>query len=67
MPVVIIMLAISVFWVVDKRGIEFYQFTLGGTAETDSRLGERLGPAIAKDEVANTIENILDVYLDQRP
>ena len=51
---------------VDKRGIEFYQFTLGGTAETDSRLGERLGPAIAKDEVANTIENILDVYLDQR-
>ncbi len=51
---------------VDKRGSEFYQFTLGGTAETDSRLGERLGPAIAKDEVANTIENILDVYLDQR-
>ena len=51
---------------VDKRGTEFYQFTLGGTAETDSRLGERLGPAIAKDEVANTIENILNVYLDQR-
>lgn len=51
---------------VDKRGTEFYQFTLGGTAETDSRLGDRLGPAVAKDEVANTIENILDVYLDQR-
>ena len=51
---------------VDKRGIEFYQFTLGGTAETDSRLGDRLGPAVAKDQVANTIENILDVYLDQR-
>ncbi len=51
---------------VDKRGIEFYQFTLGGTAETDSKLGDRLGPAVAKDEVANTIENILDVYLAQR-
>ncbi len=51
---------------VDKRGSEFYQFTLGGTAETDSRLGDRLGPAVAKDLVANTIENILDVYLAQR-
>ncbi len=51
---------------VDKKGTEFYQFTLGGTAETDSQLGERLGPAIAKDEVANTIEDILDVYLNER-
>ncbi len=51
---------------VDKKGTEFYQFTLGGTAETDSKLGVRLGPAIAKDEVANTIESILDVYLNQR-
>ena len=51
---------------VDKKGTEFYQFTLGGTAETDSRLGDRLGPAIAKNEVANTIENILNVYLEQR-
>jgi len=51
---------------VDKKGTEFYQFTLGGSAENDSRLGERLGPAIAKDEVANTIEDILDVYLSER-
>ncbi len=51
---------------VDKKGVEFYQFTLGGSAETDSRLGDRLGPAIAKEKVADTIEKILEVYLSNR-
>jgi sulfite reductase (NADPH) hemoprotein beta-component len=51
---------------VDKKGAEFYQLTLGGTAENDAALGDRLGPAIAKDKVADTIEKILDVYVEQR-
>ena len=51
---------------VDKKGVEFYQFTLGGTAENDAALGDRLGPAIEKDKVADTIEKILDVYVEQR-
>jgi len=51
---------------VDKKGVEFYQLTLGGTAENDAALGDRLGPAIAKEKVADTIAKILDVYVEQR-
>ncbi|MCH9698100.1 MAG: nitrite/sulfite reductase [Gammaproteobacteria bacterium] len=51
---------------VDKKGEEWYQITLGGSSENDARLGDRLGPAIAKDEVVNSISTILDTYLQQR-
>ncbi len=51
---------------VDKKGKEFYQLTLGGAAGNHARLGDRLGPAIAKDDVAETIDKILQVYLEQR-
>ncbi len=51
---------------VDKKGQEFYQLTLGGAAGNQARLGDRLGPAIAKNEVAETIDKILQVYLEQR-
>jgi sulfite reductase (NADPH) hemoprotein beta-component len=51
---------------VDKKGVEFYQLTLGGSAEEDARLGDRLGRAVAKEEVADVIGKILDVYVEQR-
>ena len=51
---------------VDKKGLEFYQLTLGGTAENDAALGDRLGPAIEKEKVADTIEKILQVYIEHR-
>ncbi len=51
---------------VDKKGKEFYQLTLGGAAGNNARLGDRLGPAIAKENVAETIDEILQVYLDRR-
>jgi len=51
---------------VDKKGVEFYQLTLGGSAENDAAIGDRLGPAIEKEKVADTIGKILDVYLEQR-
>ena len=51
---------------VDKKGKEFYQLTLGGAAGNQARLGDRLGPAIEKDNVAETIDKILQVYLEQR-
>jgi sulfite reductase (NADPH) hemoprotein beta-component len=31
---------------VDKKGEEWYQFTLGGSSDTDAAIGERLGRAI---------------------
>ncbi|MBL4762440.1 MAG: nitrite/sulfite reductase, partial [Gammaproteobacteria bacterium] len=51
---------------VDKKGKEFYQFTLGGSAGNNTSLGQRLGRAIEHDAVAETIEKILSVYVDER-
>lgn len=51
---------------VDKKGEEFYQLTLGGSAANDAALGDRLGPAIAKQDVADTIGRILEVYVEYR-
>ncbi|KAB7622647.1 nitrite/sulfite reductase [Alkalilimnicola sp. S0819] len=51
---------------VDKKGEEFYQLTLGGSSANDSALGDRLGPAIAKAEVAEALARILQVYVARR-
>lgn len=51
---------------VDKKGVEWYQLTLGGSSENEAALGERLGPALAKDQVTNAVTTILDVYIKQR-
>ncbi len=51
---------------VDKKGVEWYQFTLGGFSETEAKLGQRLGRAIAKADVADTVEKIAQVYIEQR-
>ena len=51
---------------VDKKGAEWYQLTLGGSSENEAAIGERLGPAVAKDQVTQAITTILDVYIKQR-
>lgn len=51
---------------VDKSGEEWYQITLGGSANERAALGEVIGPSVAKAEVANTIARILDVYVERR-
>ena len=51
---------------VDKKGEEFYQLTLGGSSENDASLGDRLGPGIAKEDVADTIAKLLEVYVENR-
>ncbi len=51
---------------VDKKGQEFYQVQLGGNDEMDTRLANVLGPSFGRDEMPTVIENILEVYLDNR-
>jgi sulfite reductase (NADPH) hemoprotein beta-component len=51
---------------VDKKGTEWYQLTLGGSSENNATIGERLGPAVAKDQITQAIVTILDVYIKQR-
>ncbi len=51
---------------VDKKGEEWYQITVGGSAEERTRLGRKIGPSVPKAEVARTVAAILDVYLAHR-
>ena len=51
---------------INKRGEEFYQIMLGGSAEDDASLGKWLGPAIAKDAVCDALEAVLQTYVEER-
>jgi sulfite reductase (NADPH) hemoprotein beta-component len=47
---------------VDKHGEEWYQISLGGSANGFTALGEVIGPSVPQSEVAPTIERIVEVY-----
>ncbi|RLA47586.1 MAG: nitrite/sulfite reductase [Gammaproteobacteria bacterium] len=51
---------------VDKKGLEFYQIQLGGSAGSDAALGSVLGPSFFASEVPEVIAKILQVYVDHR-
>ncbi|MGA8261109.1 MAG: nitrite/sulfite reductase [Arenicellales bacterium] len=51
---------------VDKHGEEWYQITLGGRADDAAAIGDRIGPSVPKEAVADTIEQILNVYIGRR-
>jgi len=51
---------------VDKKGEEWYQITLGGSAEENASLGKIIGPSVPKDDVAETIAKILDTFIANR-
>jgi sulfite reductase (NADPH) hemoprotein beta-component len=51
---------------VDKKGKEFYQITLGGAADENASIGERIGRGFAFDEVVDVVEDIIDLYVEIR-
>jgi sulfite reductase (NADPH) hemoprotein beta-component len=51
---------------VDKHGQEFYQVTLGGSADENAALGDIVGPAFSAEQVTGAIETIVDTYLRLR-
>ena len=51
---------------VDKKGEHWYQISLGGNSSNDAKLGKILGRAVAADDVASTLQIILDTYLELR-
>jgi sulfite reductase (NADPH) hemoprotein beta-component len=51
---------------VDKKGVEWYQVTLGGSSENDAAIGDRLGPAVSKEDIAGVVKTILEVYVELR-
>jgi sulfite reductase (NADPH) hemoprotein beta-component len=51
---------------VDKKGEEYYQLTLGGTAEGEGAIGQILGPAVSATRVSGLIDDLVGVYLSIR-
>jgi sulfite reductase (NADPH) hemoprotein beta-component len=51
---------------VDKHGEEWYQVTLGGSPGNDAAIGERIGRALARDEIADGVERLIRGYLQLR-
>jgi sulfite reductase (NADPH) hemoprotein beta-component len=51
---------------VDKKGEEFYQVTLGGSADENASLGDIVGPAFGSEEVVDAVETVVDTYLGIR-
>ena len=51
---------------VDKKGVEFYQITLGGSGDENASVGEILGPAFGEADVPDAIETLIGVYFAQR-
>ena len=51
---------------VDKRGEEWFQITLGGRADQNLVIGERLGAAVDRNSIASAVETIIRHYLRKR-
>ena len=51
---------------VDKKGEEWYQIQLGGSANKDAALAKVLGRSLSRDAVVDSIEKLLDVYVENR-
>ncbi len=51
---------------VDKHGAEFYQITLGGSADEQASIGDIVGPSFGADKVVGAVETIIDTYLQVR-
>ncbi|MEZ5866193.1 MAG: nitrite/sulfite reductase [Geminicoccaceae bacterium] len=50
----------------EKRGVESYQITLGGSGDENAALGQLLGPGFAADEIVDAVEAVVRVYLADR-
>ena len=51
---------------VDKHGEEWYQVTLGGSPGHDAAIGERIGRALSRTEIAEGVERLIRAYLELR-
>jgi len=51
---------------VDRKGEEYYQITLGGSADENASIGDILGPAFPSDKVVDAVETLVDTYIDIR-
>jgi sulfite reductase (NADPH) hemoprotein beta-component len=50
----------------EKKGVEFYQITIGGTSTAEAAIGTILGPGFSGEAVPDAVETIVNTYLDLR-
>ncbi len=50
----------------EKKGKEYYQITLGGSADEDAAIGKILGPGFSSETIVDAVETIIDTYLALR-
>ncbi|WP_274423746.1 nitrite/sulfite reductase [Chelativorans sp. YIM 93263] len=50
----------------EKKGVEFYQVTLGGSGDENTSIGEIVGRGFGEDEIVGAVETIVDTYLAHR-
>jgi sulfite reductase (NADPH) hemoprotein beta-component len=51
---------------VDKNGEEWYQISIGGRQGEGAALGRVIGPSVAREEVPDVVERLIETYLQQR-
>jgi len=51
---------------VDRKNEEFYQITLGGSADENTSIGKIIGQGFSSDEITDAVENVVDTYIDIR-
>ena len=51
---------------VDKKGQEFFQVSIGGSAYTDAALAKIIGPSFAEQLIPDVIQKIVDLYVEKR-
>ena len=49
-----------------KNGEEYYQITVAGETLHQTIIGKKLGPSVSGDNVVDAVEDIVNVYLDNR-
>ena len=49
-----------------KNGEEYYQITVAGETLHKTVIGKKLGPSVSGDNVVDAVEDIVNVYLDNR-
>ncbi|MET4819747.1 sulfite reductase beta subunit-like hemoprotein [Endozoicomonas sp. NE41] len=51
---------------VDRKGEEYYQIQIGGSATRTATLGKIIGPSFKREKVPDVIRQLMSVYLEQR-
>ena len=51
---------------VDRKNEEFYQITLGGSADESASVGKIIGQGFPADKITDAVETVVDTYIDLR-